>query len=60
MKSQGKVKHVNVLFFVIIKIMQTTIGLENGVALTPPMGWLAWERFKCNTDCDKSPRDCIR
>ena len=21
-------------------------GLENGLARTPPMGWLAWERFR--------------
>lgn len=26
--------------------------LENGLARTPPMGWLSWERFRCNTDCD--------
>lgn len=33
--------------------------LENGLARTPPMGWLAWERFKCNTDCDSDPDNCI-
>ena len=27
------------------------LGLENGLARTPPMGWLSWERFRCNTDC---------
>ncbi|KAL1432947.1 hypothetical protein MTO96_001935 [Rhipicephalus appendiculatus] len=30
-------------------------GLDNGVALTPPMGWLSWERFLCNIDCNKDP-----
>eukprot|EP00112_Aurelia_sp_Birch-Aquarium-sp1_P021005 Seg5548.1 transcript_id=Seg5548.1/GoldUCD/mRNA.D3Y31 product=alpha-N-acetylgalactosaminidase protein_id=Seg5548.1/GoldUCD/D3Y31 len=34
-------------------------ALDNGLALTPPMGWLAWERFRCNTDCKTSPNDCI-
>lgn len=35
-------------------------GLENGLARTPPMGWLAWERFRCNTDCKNDPENCIR
>jgi alpha-N-acetylgalactosaminidase len=34
-------------------------GLENGLARTPPMGWLAWERFRCNTDCVNDPHNCI-
>ncbi len=25
---------------------QLVAGLDNGLALTPPMGWLAWERFR--------------
>ncbi|XP_055993494.1 alpha-N-acetylgalactosaminidase [Sorex fumeus] len=33
--------------------------LENGLLRQPPMGWLAWERFRCNTDCDKDPKNCI-
>lgn len=33
--------------------------LENGLMRQPPMGWLAWERFRCNTDCDKDPKNCI-
>jgi len=33
--------------------------LDNGVALTPPMGWMSWERFECNTNCDTDPRNCI-
>ncbi|ELU11490.1 hypothetical protein CAPTEDRAFT_171260 [Capitella teleta] len=33
--------------------------LDNGVALTPPMGWLSWERFECNTDCDVDKNNCI-
>lgn len=34
-------------------------GLENGLARTPPMGWLSWERFRCNTDCENDPDNCI-
>lgn len=33
--------------------------LDNGLALTPPMGWLTWERFRCNTDCENDPENCI-
>lgn len=36
-----------------------TWALDNGLARTPPMGWLAWERFTCQTDCVKYPQDCI-
>lgn len=34
-------------------------AMNNGVARTPPMGWLAWERFRCNTDCKTFPDTCI-
>ncbi|XP_054844640.1 alpha-N-acetylgalactosaminidase isoform X2 [Eublepharis macularius] len=34
-------------------------ALENGLMRTPPMGWLAWERFRCNIDCKKDPQNCI-
>lgn len=23
-------------------------------------GWLSWERFRCNTDCENDPDNCIR
>ena len=34
-------------------------SLDNGLARTPPMGWLSWERFGCNTDCQNDPDNCI-
>ncbi|CAL9692292.1 unnamed protein product [Knipowitschia caucasica] len=33
--------------------------LDNGLMLTPPMGWLAWERFRCDIDCENDPNNCI-
>ncbi len=36
------------------------LGLDNGLARTPPMGWMTWERFRCNTDCTNDPLNCIR
>lgn len=35
-------------------------ALDNGLALTPPMGWLAWQRFRCTIDCDTFPDECVR
>lgn len=34
-------------------------ALENGLARTPPMGWLAWERYVCEIDCRQYPGECI-
>ncbi|XP_053399399.1 alpha-galactosidase A-like isoform X2 [Mercenaria mercenaria] len=33
--------------------------LDNGLARTPPMGWLSWIRFGCNIDCVSDPDFCI-
>lgn len=27
--------------------------------ITPPMGWLAWERFRCDIDCVNDQKNCI-
>lgn len=35
-------------------------ALDNGLAMTPTMGWLHWERFMCNTDCEEDPDSCVR
>ncbi|CAK9009422.1 Alpha-N-acetylgalactosaminidase (Alpha-galactosidase B) [Durusdinium trenchii] len=35
------------------------VALENGLALTPPMGWMTWQRYRCNMDCDSDPSTCI-
>lgn len=34
-------------------------ALDNGLARTPPMGWMAWERFRCIVDCDSDPNNCV-
>lgn len=40
--------------------MAAVLALDNGLARTPPMGWLHWERFLCATDCVADPRSCVR
>ncbi|XP_004711261.4 alpha-galactosidase A [Echinops telfairi] len=34
-------------------------ALDNGLSLTPTMGWLHWERFLCNVDCKEEPDSCV-
>ena len=40
-------------------LLPAALCLDNGLALTPPMGWMAWERFRCNIDCKADPDNCI-
>lgn len=40
-------------------ILRPARALDNGLALTPPMGWLSWERYMCNTNCKSNPDSCI-
>jgi alpha-galactosidase len=40
-------------------LMNLVFALNDGLVRTPPMGWLSWERFACQTDCDKYPHSCI-
>ncbi|KAF5299171.1 hypothetical protein FQA39_LY02344 [Lamprigera yunnana] len=47
---------VALLLLVIVRDINT---LDNGLALTPPMGWLSWQRFRCLTDCELYPDECI-
>lgn len=35
-------------------------ALDNGLVRTPTMGWLHWERFMCNLNCQEEPDACIR
>ena len=49
-----------IVYFVIFELLALATALENGLARTPPMGWLSWERFRCNTDCKHDPENCIR
>ncbi len=30
------------------------------VSFLSAVGWLVWERFACNIDCENDPKNCIR
>lgn len=47
------------ILLIFISLIISLYALNNGLALTPPMGWLTWERFRCNIDCVKDPENCI-
>ena len=48
------------LVFLLIAIAPAVIqGLDNGLARKPPMGWMSWTRFACNTNCRDYPDECI-
>ncbi|XP_076468477.1 alpha-N-acetylgalactosaminidase-like [Babylonia areolata] len=44
---------------VVAVLLGLSSALDNGLARTPPMGWLSWERFRCVTDCKTYPDSCI-
>ena len=47
------------LLRVLIVVAARAAALDNGLARTPPMGWMTWERFRCEIDCDADPDNCI-
>ena len=34
-------------------------ALDNGVGLTPMMGWMTWLRFRRGLNCELDPDNCI-
>jgi alpha-N-acetylgalactosaminidase len=48
-----------VLLSLVLTACHLAVALNNGLALTPTMGWLSWERFRCNIDCKNDPDNCI-
>jgi len=51
-------------FHILLTLSQLAAALgvahaSKALARTPPMGWMSWEIFRCNTDCDSDPENCI-
>jgi len=61
MSSLNKVMNLRWLVLCLIFAGSVEVALcsKNGLALTPPMGFLSWERFRCNIDCENDPENCI-
>ncbi|XP_043823120.1 alpha-N-acetylgalactosaminidase [Dromiciops gliroides] len=47
------------LTVILLALVLQVFSLENGLMRTPPMGWLAWERYRCNINCEEDPDNCI-
>uniref|UniRef100_A0A1I8B4V6 Alpha-galactosidase n=1 Tax=Meloidogyne hapla TaxID=6305 RepID=A0A1I8B4V6_MELHA len=45
--------------FLTFLLIKNFLALENGLARTPPMGWMSWTVFYCEIDCFKYPTGCI-
>ncbi|CAG9863499.1 unnamed protein product [Phyllotreta striolata] len=45
--------------FFALAALKVAVCLDNGLARTPPMGWMHWQRFRCLVDCDIYPDECI-
>ncbi|CAG0881583.1 unnamed protein product [Darwinula stevensoni] len=58
--GEGTMNNPWVILVSAVILASVSSALDNGLALTPPMGWLSWERFQCNTDCVNDPENCIR
>ncbi|XP_059150940.1 alpha-N-acetylgalactosaminidase-like isoform X2 [Physella acuta] len=47
------------IVYCVIALASQVAALDNGLARTPPMGWLSWQRFRCQIDCDNYPDECV-
>ncbi|CAG2111680.1 unnamed protein product [Medioppia subpectinata] len=52
---------VDIKLLVCFALLAIECGLarEDGLVRTPPMGWLSWTRYGCETDCKRYPKGCI-
>merc|ERR1712063_88886 len=50
--------HINKLNSTVSEATRAGPG-RNGLAKTPPMGWMSWEIFRCQTNCSSHPNACI-
>ncbi|XP_077131293.1 alpha-N-acetylgalactosaminidase isoform X1 [Ranitomeya variabilis] len=58
--AQIQVAKMHLLFVGIVFALSSLVSsLDNGLVMTPPMGWMTWERYRCNIDCETDPDNCI-
>ena len=41
-------KNFNLSFLTVLFVVGCVVSLDNGLGLTPPMGWNSWNKFACN------------
>ncbi|CAB3226159.1 unnamed protein product [Arctia plantaginis] len=48
-----------ILIFIFIFSLNQVDLLENGVARTPPMGWMSWGYYMCSIKCERESDKCL-
>ena len=43
----------------ILLVTTHVLARDDGLARTPPMGWISWLCYMCQTDCKTHPDSCI-
>lgn len=51
--------YISVILIILFIFAKHDLGMLNGVGKTPMMGWMAWQRFRCNIDCNKDANQCV-
>ncbi|KAI1719149.1 alpha galactosidase A domain-containing protein [Ditylenchus destructor] len=47
-------------WFILYSVILVSVhSLDNGLVRTPPMGWMSWTKYFCETDCEHHPFGCI-
>ncbi|KAK6011771.1 hypothetical protein OSTOST_23133, partial [Ostertagia ostertagi] len=49
----------SITYALLLMTLHVTSSLDNGLARTPPMGWMSWAAFYCQIDCESHPDHCI-
>ena len=58
-RSQRQRQLLALLLLLLLELVAMARAADNGLARTPPRGWLAWGRFRCQVRCDLDPANCI-
>jgi len=55
-KHKNKTTKMKMLIlFTSVLFVASATKTSKKLALTPPMGWMSWERFRCDVDCVAQP-----
>ncbi|XP_063374549.1 alpha-N-acetylgalactosaminidase-like [Cydia amplana] len=50
---------IQIFVFISALCLDFVMLLNNGLARTPPMGWMSWGYYQCADDCDKNSDKCL-
>ena len=58
-QAQQQMATILLLLAVAAALAPLAQALNNGAARTPPLGWLSWQRYRCNMNCTADPDNCF-